>query len=77
MDLKELQAQVALGTVPERLRWTGKKYNRARGTRTCSMCKDKIKKGSKFFDKSSTMSTFNVCMDCSYISFVKILKMKK
>ena len=63
--------------MPKELRWTKGRPNKARGTRTCTMCRDKIKKGDEFFDKGGYNNTFNVCMDCSYMSFIKLLKMVK
>jgi len=78
MDLNEIRAQIALGTIGH---LKNKKFKGLEPTeattnhyRYCKLCTERIYKGMKFYSIGS-MDSINVCEDCSYISIVAVHKL--
>jgi len=81
---EEFKIQMALGTLPPKMKIDPCRYSKttiARGKRTCFLCAEKcIHKGDEFYDVYIGNDRWhrahvNICMDCSWLPLTTIRRM--
>lgn len=84
--LTELKIQMALGALPEYYKidvCRGIPTVISKGRRTCHLCGEKcIRNGDNYYSvnlvssSSSWPKYVNICLDCSWLSLIKMIKLK-